>query len=176
VACCGATPVRELKKPAFTQCPHVRQLPAVRPGCSIYAKRPPSCQLWSCHWLADPSWPEEFRPDRCGAVVDIVTDVVLSEDGKETTALQVWALPGHEEGYRVPPMSNFVMSAVSDGYAIIWRVRDTKDRDNQAAVVLMAGAEKGTITYRPMNFALSPEQEARLERAREHLKKRAGAK
>lgn len=44
-------------KPARTPCPHLRA-----EGCNIYATRPDLCAKFQCMWLANPSWPREWRP------------------------------------------------------------------------------------------------------------------
>jgi hypothetical protein len=63
-ACCTLIGVPALSKPAGTRCPH-----CVVGGCGIYEERPDSCRKWICGWLADPGMPDEFRPDRCGFIV-----------------------------------------------------------------------------------------------------------
>lgn len=35
-------------------------------GCRKYAWRPKACRDFLCAWLADPAWPEAWRPDRSG--------------------------------------------------------------------------------------------------------------
>lgn len=35
-------------------------------GCRKYAFRPKACRDFLCAWLADPAWPEAWRPDRSG--------------------------------------------------------------------------------------------------------------
>ncbi|MFT4934453.1 MAG: hypothetical protein ACI9LT_001133 [Pseudoalteromonas distincta] len=52
--------IEELAKPVGDWCPHCKP----GKGCEIYTGRPKECSAFMCHWLADASLPEEFRPDR----------------------------------------------------------------------------------------------------------------
>lgn len=65
-ACCNhlAIPAGEVgpgSKPAGVACPQLADC-----GCRIYGRRPRLCANFRCAWLADRSWPEEWRADRCG--------------------------------------------------------------------------------------------------------------
>jgi hypothetical protein len=58
-----------LRKPGGVPCRHLRAAPA---GCGIHAMRPRPCRAYRCLWLQG-GLDEEDRPDRVGAVLDLVT-------------------------------------------------------------------------------------------------------
>jgi hypothetical protein len=58
--CCKVLAVPALEKPGGTWCRHCRP----GRGCGIYEERPPECRTFRCLWLADPKFPEEFKPER----------------------------------------------------------------------------------------------------------------
>jgi hypothetical protein len=65
-ACCIHLPivageVQPDAKPAGVVCPHL-----TADGCRIYGERPHACRRFQCAWLADPTWPLAWRPDRSG--------------------------------------------------------------------------------------------------------------
>ena len=65
-ACCIRLPVPAgvigpHPKPSDTGCPHL-----CATGCRIYPRRHKICVDFHCEWLRDPSWAEEWRPDRSG--------------------------------------------------------------------------------------------------------------
>jgi hypothetical protein len=62
--------VDELRKLGGTPCVHLRKAPDA-PGCSIHAERPRICRAYACLWLSG-GLDEEDRPDRLGAVLDLV--------------------------------------------------------------------------------------------------------
>lgn len=66
--CCTVLRVDELAKPARVAC---GELCPQGPGCSIYERRPRICRTYECAWLRG-SFGEEDRPDRLGAVLDLV--------------------------------------------------------------------------------------------------------
>lgn len=70
-ACCTALAVTELDKAQDVECSNVRDH-----RCAIYDRRPVSCREFSCVWLHDSAGAivsGEFRPDRCGLVLDLTT-------------------------------------------------------------------------------------------------------
>jgi hypothetical protein len=126
-ACCQVVPVRELNLKAHQGCPHVRDmLNAAGPGCSIYSKRPRSCQAWNCGWLEN-DWEADLRPDRCGVVVDTILDLIMV-DGVERPAAQLWVLRGHEEDYQKDPARALILAILHSGVAVIWRLPDGSGR------------------------------------------------
>jgi Fe-S-cluster containining protein len=71
-ACCTATPVADLGKPAGTRCRHQAGGDSPACGsCAIYADRPNACQVYRCAWL-DGYGPDEHRPDLTGVVSELM--------------------------------------------------------------------------------------------------------
>ncbi len=68
--CCAALEIDELKKPAGPSCRH-----CVGAGCGIYAARPQVCRDFECEWLTSRTLPQNFRPDRIGAILMEDSDV-----------------------------------------------------------------------------------------------------
>ena len=68
--CCTLLRVDELEKLGGTPCAH--QLAAG--GCGIYPERPGICREYHCLWLRG-GLEEADRPDRLGAVIDVVGGV-----------------------------------------------------------------------------------------------------
>lgn len=62
--CCIALGVAALKKYPRQTCRHLD-----RHKCSIYADRPQPCRTFNCAWKKG-NWPEEWRPDKIGCVVE----------------------------------------------------------------------------------------------------------
>lgn len=126
--CCSTVPVEEIGLGAFTRCPKLRYaIDARGPGCSIYPTRPNSCKAWNCQWLAEEDWPDELRPDRCGVVVDILSDLI-QVDGREMPALQMWAAPGFEMAFAKQPVWAVVMAVINQKHAVIWRWADANGK------------------------------------------------
>lgn len=85
--CCKLMGVPELKKPAARWC----ELCDQGKGCSAYEERPPSCRNFQCFWLMDENFPDEFRPDRIGALAsfnDTPDSVVLHVDPARRKAMR----------------------------------------------------------------------------------------
>lgn len=85
--CCKLMGVPELKKPAARWCPACDQ----GRGCSTYDERPPSCRNFQCFWLMDEGFPDDFRPDRIGALAsfnDTPDSVVLHVDPARRNVLR----------------------------------------------------------------------------------------
>ena len=70
--CCTLLRVDELAKLGGTPCRHLRRAPEA-PGCAIHAGRPRICRAYACLWLSG-GLDEADRPDRLGAVLDLVSD------------------------------------------------------------------------------------------------------
>ena len=66
--CCTVLRVDELAKLGGTPCTHLRE----GGGCGIYSQRPKICRAYRCLWLRG-KLREEDRPDRLGAVLDLVS-------------------------------------------------------------------------------------------------------
>jgi len=67
--CCTVLRVDELGKLAGESCPHLLE----GGGCGIYERRPAICRAYHCLWLSG-GLDVEDRPDRLGAVVDLLSD------------------------------------------------------------------------------------------------------
>src|SRR3546814_1482196 len=78
-------PLPEPNKPARARCGHM-----CKSGCSIYDAKPDSCSAFICFWLAsqlfEGGMPLAWRPDKVGAVIDVQTRTVRSEE--HTSELQ----------------------------------------------------------------------------------------
>lgn len=99
--CCKTMAIDELSKPKDLWCQHVVQ----RMGCSIYAQRPPSCQAFQCVWLADPTLPEAFKPNKAKFVIV----------GEGETQLVVHADPNNLGNWRREPYYSYLKSLASRG-------------------------------------------------------------
>lgn len=122
-ACCEVVPVKELGLTGFSRCPHLRDVIQVDGvGCGIYSKRPRSCASWQCEWLKS-DWPDEYRPDRCGLIVDELRDII-SINGTEMPAAQIWVMPGHEDDWQqTDAAASLIMTCIDDGVAVLWRMK-----------------------------------------------------
>jgi hypothetical protein len=100
--CCRLLPTQEIAKPALARCPHQKH----GKGCGIYARRPMSCELWSCRWLVDESTQDLPRPDRAHFVIDMIPDfITYTEEGKppqHMEVIQVWLDPAYPDAHRAP--------------------------------------------------------------------------
>ena len=73
--CCTVLRVDELGKLGGVPCPKLRSPEATRAlggGCGIHERRPGICRSYRCLWLQG-KLAEGDRPDRLGAVLDLVT-------------------------------------------------------------------------------------------------------
>jgi hypothetical protein len=73
--CCTVLRVDELGKLGGVACPELRSPEAARAlggGCAIHERRPGICRRYRCAWLQG-RFEEGDRPDRLGAVLDVVT-------------------------------------------------------------------------------------------------------
>ena len=68
--CCKVLKINvpELKKLAAVLCEHCTE----NVGCRIYETRPPVCAGWYCGWRRMRYLGDDWRPDRCGVLIDIV--------------------------------------------------------------------------------------------------------
>lgn len=128
--CCTLVPVQEIGKLPFTRCEHLCDS-----GCSIYSKRPQSCQLWSCAWLLTHTLIAE-RPDRSHYVINplLATLAANREDGAiiHFQAVEVWCDPAYPDAHRDPKLRAFLLTTIPRGLAC---VRFNKDDDNTILLV-----------------------------------------
>lgn len=80
--CCKLMGVPELKKASARWCEHCLRGDDAGHGCGVYDERPPSCRNFQCFWLMDANFPDEFRPDRIGALAAF-------NDGPDSAVLHV---------------------------------------------------------------------------------------
>jgi hypothetical protein len=68
--CCKALKidVPELKKLAAVLCEHCTE----GIGCKIYETRPSVCKGWYCGWRRMRYLGDDWRPDRCGVLIDVI--------------------------------------------------------------------------------------------------------
>lgn len=120
-ACCKIVPVDELAKPANTRCQHQR----FRKGCAIYARRPMSCQAWSCAWLVGDDAADLRRPDRAHYVIDTMPDFITlqykNEPDKKIPVIQVWLEPGYPDAHRDPAFRAYVERRGEEGVMALIR-------------------------------------------------------
>jgi hypothetical protein len=106
--CCKLLPMPELKKAAGQRCRYQR----AGKGCTIYPRRPPQCQLWSCRWLVQPEDTADLlRPDRSHYVFDLVPDyITATEDGERQNieVVQVWVDPDYPDAHRDPALREYL--------------------------------------------------------------------
>lgn len=76
--CCKLMGVPELKKSSAEWCGDCVQ----GKGCGVYEERPQSCRNFQCFWLMDDAFPDDFRPDRIGALA-------ASNDSPDSAVLHV---------------------------------------------------------------------------------------
>ena len=84
--CCKLMGVPEIPKPSAKWCADCDQ----GVGCRVYDTRPPSCRNFQCFWSIDEAFPDEFRPDRIGALAafnDSPDSAVLHVDPAKKRAL-----------------------------------------------------------------------------------------
>lgn len=119
--CCKLTPVVELHKGANERCKHQRHT-----GCTIYAKRPFSCQAWNCRWLLNDDADDLRRPDHSHYVIDVMPDYVTARDNNTGTeqhcqVVQIWVDPRFPDAHRDPALRAYLLRRGEDGIASIIR-------------------------------------------------------
>jgi hypothetical protein len=118
--CCKLLPVPEIKKGAGQRCAHQR----FGKGCTIYAKRPLTCQLWSCQWLLGDAG-DTSRPDIAHYVVDPMPDfVTMTFDDRppvRVPVIQIWLDRHFPDAHRDPALRAWLERRAEDGFAAIMR-------------------------------------------------------
>lgn len=84
-ACCTYLGIAELQKPANVPCKHLTKVRSER-CCSIYTKRPRSCQTYACTWLQG-AFAKHMRPDRAGLMVSIYRSEISGETYSATMVI-----------------------------------------------------------------------------------------
>ena len=101
--CCKGLEIPELNKPRDCWCPNfVRGR-----GCAIYADRPSSCRVFSCHWLLDLQLGPEWKPNR--------SKMILVRENK--SKLVIYADAGARQPWRQEPYASQLKSMVEHNVA-----------------------------------------------------------
>lgn len=140
-ACCEVVPVKELGLTGFTRCPHLRgSFHKEGIGCGIYASRPYSCSAWRCEWLKS-DWEAEYRPDRCGLIVDENIDMIGINEAR-VPAMQIWVMPGHEDDWQTTDAAaSLIMTGLDSVGAVLWRMR------TRLAITFFRDPKTGQVGY-----------------------------
>lgn len=129
--CCTVLRVDALRKLGGVPCRHLRESP--EGGCSIHATRPRICRAYRCLWLQG-GLEEADRPDRLGALVDVVTEA-------GTTYLAVReATPGAFD--RSPRLREIAERYRAFAPVRIESARDEMDPERPFRLLLAAGEER----------------------------------
>jgi hypothetical protein len=129
--CCKVLGVAVLDKPAGVWCRHCRP----SQGCAIYEGRPQECRTFGCLWLANPSFPDELKPERSKLVF------VLEAEGKRVIA---YCDPGSplawKEAANYRMLKNMAMKSVETGRQVVVALREhytaiLPDRDVALGIV-----------------------------------------
>ena len=111
--CCKLLPVPPIHKPAGKRCQYQRH----GKGCTIYARRPSACEMWSCQWVLGGTGTERLsRPDRVHYLIDPVADYIrMTYDDKsdkplELPVIQIWLDAGFPDAHRDPALRAYLES------------------------------------------------------------------
>lgn len=127
--CCTVLRVDALRKLGGAHCIHQD---IAGPGCAIHATRPGICRAYRCLWLGG-GLEDDDRPDRLGAVLDVVSDGA-------TVRLEIReAAPGR---FDASPR----LRAIAEQYRVSMPVRvsdvaEVRDPDRPFRVLLPGGEE-----------------------------------
>lgn len=139
--CCRLLPQKELRKGANTRCQHQRH--SAKGSCSIYAKRPPSCVLWSCGWLVRADTVNLSRPDRSHVVIDIFPDVItIQQEDAEDIDMEVivlWVDPAHKDAWKHPAMLAYLNKRAEEG----------QRQQKNIAVLVRYDSSEGLVAFPP---------------------------
>jgi len=112
-ACCTVLKVDEpeLKKPSDQVCPNCTQ-----GGCKIYETRPAICRRFECGWKILRYLGEEWRPDRCGVIIDLVEGDQIPA-GFRQAALKFEIVDSPNVLFW-PPLIRFIRSEIERGHPV----------------------------------------------------------
>lgn len=99
--CCQLLEVKPLNKAAGWDCEHCTD-----DGCAIWGGHPVECKKHVCLWWANPTFPDELRPDLCG---------VLFEPGGQKVMLAASKIGAWRHGIAW----TFIQKCISEGLAVI---------------------------------------------------------
>jgi hypothetical protein len=86
-ACCYTHAIKELSKPNFVRCTHMKDAG----GCEVYGKHPKSCKTYTCSWLEGLCGTSEDRPDKLGLVIGIQRWEYRHGDPEVTLVFEAWS-------------------------------------------------------------------------------------
>jgi hypothetical protein len=119
--CCKLLPTREVDSKAGERCQHQR----TGKGCAIYERRPFSCRMWACRWLAGDDTADLRRPDHSRYVIDIMPDYVTmqyeDQPAQHVEIVQIWCDPRHPDAHRDPALREFMFRRALEGKASMIR-------------------------------------------------------
>lgn len=64
--CCKIMGVREIDKPRGQWCNHCD----IGKGCVVHSTSPSECKIYTCRFQVDPGLDENWRPSKCGLVIN----------------------------------------------------------------------------------------------------------
>lgn len=130
--CCKVVEVEEINKPRGEWCRFSRS----HKGCSLYPNHPISCKQYSCMWLLT-NLPDEMRPDRIHAVIDLLsTPITAIVDNKKVTiqCVQVFVDPKFPDAYNHGILKSFIVHSYRlDATATL--IRTPSGRDDKLLLV-----------------------------------------
>ena len=116
-ACCQVFEVKEIPKAFGEPCRYIGKT-ALGTGCTIYQDRPMPCRNYVCLYLDSQrregveKMPEELRPNVCRVVLGWPW-------GTDRNTLFVYPLPGYENAWRIPPVSEHLRMILSRGGKVV---------------------------------------------------------
>lgn len=121
--CCRVFEVASIGKQFGEPCWHLGKT-AEGPGCKIYAERPLECRTYVCLWLDSQRKPgkefdEKLRPDVCKVVMGY-------PQARDRETLMIYPYPGHEDSWRVPPVSDYLREILARGAKVVVLIRDKR--------------------------------------------------
>lgn len=121
--CCRLVPVKSLGKKASQRCVHQKH----GKGCSIYARLPIDCRLWSCAWLLGKDTQDLRRPDRSRYVIDCMPEYIkVAENGTgivhKVPCVQVWIDPRSPDAHEDPALRRFLARRGEEGITGLMRM------------------------------------------------------
>ena len=107
--CCVVLEIEVFDKPAGPACQHCAAV-----GCAIYQQRPSVCRDFECEWLTSRNLPQNFRPDRIGAI--------LMEDS-EVDEYRAVCAPARPLAWRDPRVFAHLVAVAKSGRTVVAKAR-----------------------------------------------------
>lgn len=123
--CCKLVPVTDLGKKANVRCEYQK----FRKGCTLHgsSRKPFSCVVWTCGWLANDDAAQLPRPDHSHYVIDPMPDVIRIRDNrtgeivKQVPVDQIWCDPAYRDAHRDPSLRERMQRRARQGIATVVR-------------------------------------------------------